>query len=139
MPGLDISALDAKLSQVPFALENKSVPSLTQPRNLSPRSSRSVTPEYTNDIIQASVVAARDRLLALGGRPLRPLNFDPGPWDPSGTIREEHHIQNHWASRVKDMRARARSVGKIPRCSKGTSCTCTKVLRIRATRPTIPG
>ena len=46
-------------------------------------------------MVQADVVAARDRLLALGGRPLRPLNFDPAPWDPSMTIREEHHIQKH--------------------------------------------
>ncbi len=78
-----------------ISLENTSLPSLTQPRNLSPRTSRSVTPEYTNDMIQANV-EARDRLLALGGRPLRPLNFDPAPWDPSRTMREEHHIRNHW-------------------------------------------
>ncbi len=66
-------------------------------RNIpSTRSSRSVTLEITDEIMRAEVVAARGTLVAMGGRPLRPLNYEPGPWDPSSGRLEEFHVQTHW-------------------------------------------
>lgn len=33
----------------------------------------------------------------MGGRPGRSLNFNPGPWDPSGGSWEKFHVRDHWS------------------------------------------
>lgn len=62
--------------------------------------SRSVTPEWTqeelDEMAQAETVGHYNLLVAMGGRPHRPLRFDAGPWDSSSGRWEEYHVRAHW-------------------------------------------